>query len=117
MGDEWDGLREIDEKELIDLCLDEEEVVRIIDQDEVIIYDEIVWDQENTRLKKEGIVLSETEKSILIMLDQSIPLYQIAEVKKTGEEELRKCFCELCTRLCTKNQKEAFRRAEELGLL
>lgn len=106
-----------DEKELIDLCSDEEEVVQIIDQDEVIIYDEIVWDQENTRLKKEGIVLSETEKSILIMLDQSMPLYQIAEVEKVKEHDIGRCFCEICDKLCVKNQKEAFRRAEELGLL
>lgn len=109
--------REIDEKELVDLFSDDEERIRIIDQDEAMVFDDIIWDQQNVRLKNENIFLTESERQILILLNKDTPISKIAEIEQMGDFDIRIIFGKMCKKLCVKNQKEAYRRAKDLGLL
>lgn len=116
MDKEQITFRDIDAKQIIDF-LSDNEAGQIIDQDEEIVYDEIVWDQENVRLKKENIVLTESEKQLLNLLNKDLPVSEITEIKNVIKNEVKQIFQATCEKLCVKNQKEAYRRAKDLGLL
>jgi len=114
MGDE---ITEIDTKAMVDSFSDEEEMCRVIDQDEEIIYDNIVWDQQNTRLKNEGVSLTDQEKRMVISLNSGVTLLNIAQNEQKELAEINSIFYGLCNKLCAKNQKEALQRAKDLNLL
>ena len=110
-------LTEIYTKELIDLLSDEKESVKIIDQDEEIVYNEIVWDQQNVRLRNQNIILNNSEKQLLILLNRGAGVSEITEVEKLRISDIKKIYQGICIKLCATNQKEAYRRAKELKLL
>jgi DNA-binding NarL/FixJ family response regulator len=108
--------RDIDTKQIMDSFADDD-AGQIIDHDEEIVYNEMIWDQENIRLKKESIVLTETEKELLMMLNEAVPVSQITEVEQIIVSDVKKVFQKMCKKLCAKNQKEAFRRARDLKFI
>ena len=108
--------RDIDAKQIIDF-LSDNEAGRIMDQDEEIVYDEIIWDQQNVRLKKENIILDKAEIQLLYLLNKGVKVSEITEIEKMRVSEVRGIFQKVCTKLCVKNQKEAYRRAKDLKLL
>lgn len=112
-----DDKTEIDAQEIIEELSDEEEMCRVIDQDEEIVYDNIVWDQQNVRLKKEGVILTNQEKRMVISLNSGVTLLNIAQNEQKELDEINPIFDGLCNKLCAKNQKEALQRAKDLNLL
>lgn len=109
-------LTEIYKKELEDLFSDDDEMIRIITEDEEIVCDEIVWDQQNKRLKNENILLTDYEKEILIFFHKGVLISEIMKIERENGRDLRSDFNALCKKLCVKNQKEACRRAADLAL-
>ena len=67
-------------------------------------------------LKKEQITLDEREKQILILLNESIGVSKITEIEQMKVSDIQAIFQRMCNKLCAKNQKEAYRRAKDLGL-
>ena len=108
--------RDIDAKQIIDFISDDE-AGQIIDEDEKIIYDEIVWDQQNARLKKQNIFIDDSEKQLLLLLNKGAQFSDISEIEQMTVSEIKKLFQKICKKLCVENQKEAFRRAKDLQLL
>ena len=108
--------RDIDAKQIADSFSDNDEG-NVVDIDEDIVYDEIVWDQQNVRLKKDKILLNESEKQILILLNKRVNVSDIKEIEDLKISEVKKIFQVICKKLCVNNQKEAYRRAKDLNLL
>lgn len=109
------SFRDIDAKQIID-CISDEEAGQIIDDDEKLVYGEMVWDQQNARLKKENVILDEDEKQLIILINKGTKIADIAEIKHIEQVKLEETYQNLCKKLCVKNKKEALRRIKELKL-